>query len=442
MRNPPGPRGFPGVGSLPAFSADPLGFLRENAGYGDVVSFWLGGERLTQVTHPEYIGQVLLGHHRVMHKDQLYKKLKNILGEGLITSEGELWKRQRKVAAKPFGKKQVDNYATEMVRLTNEWSIGGRDGDVRDINHEMMGVTQQIVLRCLFGTNFEADTERAGESLHVYLNNHMSEIFGLRRLLPSWISTPARRQANAAAKVMDDIVYSVVAAKRAQDTSQDDDVLSRLINAAEVDGVQMSDRQLRDEAVTFFAAGHETTALTLTYTYYLLSTHPEAQDRLIAEVSDVLGGKRVTAASSRKLPFTKAVVQEAMRCYPPVWGIGREPTEDVEVGPYLFPAGSQLLLSQWVVHRDARWFDDPWDFKPQRWMDGLEDKLPRFAYFPFGGGPRVCIGNHFAMLEAIVILATIAQKWRFEATSDEPLTLSPSVTLRPGRPIRLQMRAL
>jgi len=442
MRIPPGPRGYPGVGSLPDFHADPLGFLRGNAEYGDIVTYWLGGEQMTQVTHPEFIGQVLLGHHRVMHKDALYQRLKNILGEGLITSEGELWKRQRKIAAKPFGKKQVDKYAKEMVRLTKEWSESRSAGDTPDINDEMMAITQQIVLRCVFGTDFEADTERAGECLHAYLNNHVSEIFGIRRLLPQWVSTPARKEANAAAREMDDIVYSVVRAKRAGDTRGQDDVLSRLLNAAADDGVEMSDRQLRDEAVTFFAAGHETTALVLTYAYHLLSTHPEVQDRLVAEVADVLKGKAVTAASSRMLPWTRAIVQESMRCYPPVWAIGREPTEDIAVGRFVLPRGSQIILSQWVLHHDPRWFDDPWTFEPQRWIDGLEERLPRFAYFPFGGGPRVCIGNHFAMLEGIVMLATIAQKWRFEKTTDEPLTLKPSVTLRPGRPIRLEMRAV
>ncbi len=441
MRFPPGPRGYPGVGSLPAYRADPLAFLRNNTRYGDVVCFWVGGERVVQVTHPELIGQVLLGHHRVMHKDALYRRLKNILGNGLITSEGELWKRQRRLASKPFGKKQVDKYAKDMVRLTREWSESCEADEVREINSEMMGITQKIVLRCLFGTDHETDAKRAGECLHLYLDDYMSEIFGVRRLIPRWITTPGRRRANAYAREIDNIVYAMVAAKRASE-ERGDDVLSRLINAAEDDGVEMSDRQLRDEAVTFFAAGHETTALTLTYAYHLLSQNPEVQDRLIAEVSEVLGGKPATAASSRKLPYTKAVVQEAMRCYPPVWAIGREPIEDVEVGDYTLPAGTQILISQWVVHHDPRWFPDPFTFDPQRWIDGLEDRLPRFAYFPFGGGPRVCIGNHFGMLEAILMLATVAQKWRFEAVSDAPLPLNPSVSLRPGRPVQLAMRPL
>jgi len=407
-----------------------------------VVSFWIGSEHLVQVTHPEYIGQVLLGHHKVMHKDALYKRLKNVLGEGLVTSEGALWKRQRKIAAKPFGKRQVDSYAAEMVRLTREWCERIQDGDVVEINDEMMGITQRIVLRCLFGTDYMADTRRAGECLHLYMNEYMSEMFGLRRLLPGWVPTPGRRRSDAYSREMDEIVMAVITAKRASDLRNADDVLSRLIRAAEDDGVEMSDRQLRDEAVTFFAAGHETTALTLTYAYHLLSQHPEAQDRLAVEVAEVLKGKPVTATSSRKLPWTRAVVQEAMRCIPPVWAIGREPIEDVDIGPYRIPKGTQILVSQWVMHHDPRWFPDPWSFKPQRWIDGLADRLPRFTYIPFGGGPRVCIGNHFGMLEAIAMLATIGQSWRLESTTDATLALNPSVTLRPGRPIHLTMRRL
>jgi cytochrome P450 len=430
------------LGSLNAYRSDPKAFLLDLARYGDVVSFWIGGEHLVQVTHPEYIEQVLLEQHRVMHKDALYKRLKNVLGEGLVTSEGALWKRQRRLAAKPFGKKQVDSYAAEMVRLTRDWCTQRADGDVIEVNEEMMGITQLIVLRCLFGTDFMGDTKRAGECLHLYMNDYMSEIFGLRRLLPRWVPTTGRLASDRYSKEMDQIVLTMIAAKRAGDTRDADDVLSRLIAAAEDGGVEMSDRQLRDEAVTFFAAGHETTALTLTYAFYLLSRHPEARERLVSEVSEVLAGAPATAALARRLPWTRAVVQESMRCYPPVWAIGREPQEDIQIGPYDIPAGTQVLVSQWVMHHDPRWFPDPWDFAPQRWIDGLEARLPRFAYFPFGGGPRVCIGNHFGMLEAIVMLATVAQHWTLESTSDEPLPLNPSVTLRPGRPIHLRLGRL
>jgi len=430
------------VGSLPAYKADPLGFLTDLTAYGDLVSFWIGGERLILANHPDYIEQVLLGRHQVMHKDALYKRLKNVLGEGLVTSEGELWRRQRKLAAKPFGKKQVDAYASEMVRLTQRWCEAQADGEVVEINDEMMGITQHIVLRCLFGTDFEADTRRAGECLHLYMNEYMSEIFGLRRLLPLWVPTPGRRRSDAYSAEMDAIILDVIAAKRAADRTDADDVLSRLIRAAADDGVEMSDRQLRDEAVTFFAAGHETTALTLTYAFHLLSRHGDALDRLLTEVAEVLKGRPVTAVSARKLPWTRAVVQESMRCLPPVWAIGREPIVDIELGPHRIAKGTQILVSQWVAHRDPRWFSEPEAFRPERWMDGLEQRLPRFAYFPFGGGPRVCIGNHFGMLEAIVMLATIAQTWRLEATTDAPLPLHPSVTLRPGRPIHMTTRRL
>ena len=441
MNVPPGPRGLPGVGSLIEYQKDPLGFLRRlSQDYGPISSFYVGPSPVYLVSDPELIGEVLLTNHSVMHKDEIYQGLKRFLGEGLVTSEDDVWKRHRKIAAKPFGKKQVDKYAEEMVALTSGWLQDQTDGAVVDIGHSMSHLTQSIVLRCLFGTDIQADTERAGNCIQEYLDGYVKELFGVQRLIPNWVPTPGRRRADQLTREMDEIIFEVVAAKRAQ-RDAGDDVLSRLLAAAEGEG-GMSDKQLRDEAVTFYAAGHETTATMLTYVYYELSRHPDMQRRLYDEVAEVLQGQAPAAGDLGRLPYTQAVIREAMRVHPPIWAIGREPVTETVIGGYTVRPGTQLMVSTYVMHHKAEWFPEPDEFRPERWLDGLYDRLPRFVYLPFGGGPRICIGNHFAMLESTMMIARIAQQFSFEATSDRVINPVPSITLRPDFPVELTLRAI
>jgi cytochrome P450 len=235
---------------------------------------------------------------------------------------------------------------------------------------------------------------------------------------------------------MDEIIYRIIQEHRSREQPSAD-LLSRLLAARYDDGSPMSDQQLRDEAMTLLVAGHETTALTLSYCCYLLAQHPDAERALMAEWAQVLNGRAPTAADVPQLRYTTWVVRESMRLYPPAWGIGREAVQDCTIGGYHVPKGTQLYLNQWVVHRDPRWFDEPEVFKPERWNNDLVKRLPHGAYFPFGDGPRICIGNHFAMMEAVLVLATIGQRYRMTLVSDRPLALVPSVTLRPKHGVKM-----
>jgi cytochrome P450 len=436
--NPPGPRNLPLIGALLPFRKDPLGFLVENRVlYGDVVAYRFGPAAIVQLNNPDDIDAVLL--HKQMHKDEITRRLSSLLGNGLVNSEGDFWRRQRKLAAPAFQRKHIDAYADTMVACTNAWLDKLGADAVRDVHHEMMGLTHEIVLRTLLGTSVPADEEGVGDSIGVYMTEFQSESQGWRRLLPHWVPTPGRRLMTRSKASIDGIVHKVIAEKRTRPTEASD-VLSRLLAARDDDGQPMSDAQLRDEAVTFFVAGHETTALALTYVFHLLGQHPQVLQKLVDEV-DGLGKRALTAADEAALPYTRAVVTESMRVLPPVWAIGREAQADTEIGGWAIPKGTEFFLAQYVVHRDPRFFQDSEKFEPERWLDGLEKRLPRCAYFPFGGGPRICIGNHFAMLEAILCLATIVQRTRFEAAPSKPLRLIPSVTLRPATPVNVRFVA-
>ncbi len=429
----PGPAGLPVLGSILSFSRDPLVFMSNAAAaHGDRVAFRLGGYPLLQLNHPDDVESVLLKNAKSMHKDAIYEYLRPLLGNGLVTSEGETWKRHRKLAAPSFSKKHVALYADAMVDETARYLDGiGQDAHV-DVHHDMMELAQAIVFRTLFG-DLEADVEGVGHAIEVVMEEFVPEAQGHRRLLPGWIPTPGRRRADRAVAQIDRLMTEVIAARRREGLG--DDLLSRLIEARGEDGEAFDDQALRDEAITLFVAGHETTALTLTYTMGLLAQHPEVQTALEAEVDAVLGDRGATAADMGRLPYTTAVIRESMRLLPPVWAIGREAIDDVVIGDIEVPRGTQLLIPIWVLHRDPRWFDDPETFEPARWLDGLDKRLPRMAYMPFGGGPRVCIGNHFAMLEAVMVLATMAQRLRIEVTDAFPPTMLPSITLRPTGPV-------
>jgi cytochrome P450 len=380
---------------------------------------------------------VLRGNHRNFSKDKMTHNLASLTGQGLITSEGDFWRRQRQMAQPSFQRERVDRYGAVMVayaeRLRQEW----RDGQTRDIHHDLMSLTLRIVARVLFESAADRYEQEVSHCLAVAADVFAGPL-GAYPIL-QWLPIPASLRYRRAIRRLDRIMYGIVRARRAG-TAELDDLLGRLLAARDESGGRMTDRQLRDELLTLFLAGHETTALTLTFTFYLLGTHAEADTRLAVELRDVLGGRLPTAADVPQLRYTGWVVQEAMRLYPPAWSIGREALADCEIGGYPVPKGTQLAISQWVVHRDARWFDAPETFWPERWDNDLARRLPRCAYFPFGDGPRICIGNHFAMLEAILLLATLAQRFRLELAAGENLELVPSITLRPRRGLRMTER--
>jgi cytochrome P450 len=393
------------------------------------------------VADPGCIEEILVKKAESFHKDRTSRLLSRVLGRGLLVNEGESWRRQRRLIQPAFHQRQLESYADLMVRAIARASDGWRAGEVRNVHEEMMAVTMTIVAEALFGTDLSAKAAEMGRTISE-LMEQFSRMLGIsgRYQPPAWVPTPANRRLSASARKVDTVILGVIEARRRSGATTDD-LLSLLIRARDEDGGAMTDAQVRDEAMTLFLAGHETTALALTYALYLLAHNPPQQERLADELARVLQGKLPTLADLERLPFTEAVLLESMRLYPPAWGVGRQAMSEVEIGGWRYPKGTEFVISPWVVHRDGRGFEDPEVFRPERWENDLARRLPRFAYFPFGGGPRVCIGNRFAMMEAKLVLAVAAQRFRFAPTAETSLSLLPSATLRPRNGVRLRLAA-
>jgi cytochrome P450 len=437
---PPGPKGHLLFGHTLPLLRDPLTFARRWAReYGDVVRLRVGPMVVYLVSHPDDIERVLRSDHRRFRKDRMTRQLSALLGQGLLTGEGDLWRQQRLLAQPAFQAGQIERYSTFMVALTRQVLKRWQPGDTRDLHTDLMRLTLAIIGQALFGADMEDMADTVGRILDIGMNFFASPV----SLFPwlYWLPLPANRRFRRACHELDDLMYAAIARRRARG-GEGEDLLGRLLAVRADDGSAMTDRQLRDELVTLFLAGHETTALALSYTFYLLSSHADARARLEAELDEVLQGQPPTVADLPRLPYAEGVIKESMRLYPPAPGVGREALEDCEIGGYFVPQGMQISLLQWVVHRDPRWFEAPDEFRPQRWTDDLVRRLPRCAYFPFGDGPRICIGQQLAMIEAVLILATIAQQYRLEVPADFRLDLLMSVTLRPkqGMPVVVHAR--
>ena len=440
IKLPPGPRGGLLLGSTFAYLRDQLGFLNDAVReYGDIVNLKLGNLTTYVLVNPEHIDYVLRSHADNFMKDKLTRWLIPLVGEGLLTSEGDFWRRQRRLIQPTFQRQQIERYAAIMVEQTGLMLDAWHDGQVRDTHEDMAHLALAIVAKALFGTDLTSEADTIGTSLEVVINHFMSPMRWFSFL--DYLPLPSSRRYWRAIRKIDEIIYGIIARHRAggQDTG---DLLSRLAAARDEEGSGgMTDRQLRDEVVTLVLAGHETTALVLFYSFYLLAEAPASVDRLAAELRHVLGGRPPTVADVPNLRYTEWVIRESMRLFPPAWGIAREALADCEIGGYHVPKGTQIFMVQRLVHRDSRWFDDPEAFKPERWDNDLIKRLPRCAYFPFGDGPRICIGNHFAMMEAVLLLATIGQRFRLQIEPGQTLELLPSVTLRPRRPIQMRLCA-
>ncbi len=420
----PGPKGLPLVGVLPKFAKNPLGYITHlSRTYGDVVE--LGWRKNYLLTHPDAIERVLLtdGDHFI--KDEVTRALSGGLGDGLLTSHGETWKRSRKIVAPALKRSRIASYADSMVAATDKYVETLTTGERRDIHRDLMHLTLDIVAATLFGADVHEDAEKIGHALEALMEEFILSARTWRRLVPDWIPTGSKLRSRSHVADIDATLYGIIARRREQGLGED--LLSLLLGATTEDGEHLDDAQLRNEAITLFVAGHETTALSIGYAIYLVSRHPEVEARLRAELEDVLSGRLPGADDTHALPWTTAIVKEAMRLYPPAWTVGRESIKPWSLGTYDFPVGSQFVLPQWVVHRDPRFWDKPGCFAPERFLNG--EPSHRFAYYPFGGGGRICVGNHFAMMEMVLVLATLYQRVRFE--SDDELQLVPSVTLRP-----------
>ncbi len=435
-----GPKGGYFFGAVAAFRRDQLGFYETCArDYGDVVETKMGPFRMLLIYHPDAIEELLVTRNRDFIKSPGVQLLRPLLGDGLLLSEGDTWLRQRRLVQPAFHRQRVAGYGEVMAALAARHAAAWTDGATVELYGEMMAVTQAIVGKTLFDAEVSGgDAHEVAEAARV-----LAEDFGARlarlRLIPDWVPTPRNIRSARAIRRLDAMVNRIIAARRA--TVEDrGDLLSMLLQAEDADdGSRMTPRQVRDEVMTLFLAGHETTAVTLSWTWYLLAQHPEADARLAAELGEVLGGRAPTMADLPQLAYAGMVVTEAMRLYPPAYGLGRQATRASEVAGEPVGKGDIVVAPTWVVHRDARWFETPAAFRPERWAGDLAQRLPRFAYFPFGGGPRQCIGNAFAQMEAVLVLSAIAQRFRLSLVPGQRVTPTPYVTLRPEPGIQMRL---
>ena len=435
----PGPRGLSLLGSLREYTFMPIEFLLKSAReYGDVVSLSIGPIRTCLFNHPDLIEEVLNKQNPNCIKDISYRVLKGVFGDGLLLSDGDLWKRHRRLIQPAFTAERITGYASAIVTDTAQMLAKWRSGEIYDVHQEMSQLTIKLITQAMFGVDVAETALEIGKALDTIMLHYVHQA-KTWFLLPAWLPTPSNRKAHHATKRLNEIVYAIIDQRRQFPM---DDLLSRMLRVKDEDGTQLSDRELRDEVMTLLLAGHDTTANALTWTLMLLAQNPEAEAKLVEEVRSVLEERLPTSAELPKLRYTEMVLKESMRLYPPAWILGRELTRDCTIGDYHLTRGTTIYLSQWVVHRDPRFFANPEQFLPERWENNLEQRLPRCAYFPFGAGPRVCIGKAFSMMEATLILAMIAQKFRLTLIPEHPIELLPSITLRPKHGVKMMLKEI
>lgn len=429
------------VGHLVELGQDPLAFLTSCRDYGDIVPLRLGLTPTCLLTNPEYIEEVLKNRESFI-KSPGFRVLKTLLGEGLLTAEGESWLWQRRLAQPVFHQKRINNYGDIMVKYTDRMLQTWQDGEVHDIHADMMRLTLAIVMKCIFNTDVDAgEAKVVANALDVTM--HWFESKRKQNFLSwEWFPRPENIRYRHAVAAMDEAIYQLISDRR-NSSEKSNDLLSMLMEARDEETQQqMDDKLLRDEVATLMLAGHETTANALSWTWMLISQHPEVQEKLSAELKAVLQGKLVTTADLPRLTYTQQVIKESMRLYPPVALIGREAAEDTTIGDYEIPKGTVIMISQWVMHRHPKYFDRAEEFLPERWTDEFEKQLTKGVYIPFGDGPRICIGKGFAMMEAALLLATIAQRFQIEIEPGFPIVPQPSITLRPEYGIKVQVKGI
>jgi cytochrome P450 len=438
-RTPPGPRArFPGH-TMIQFARRRLPFMVESAEkYGDIVFFKVGNERIYLFNHPDLIRDVLVTNQKNFIKSRALVRAKRVLGEGLLTSEGEFHLRQRRLAQPAFHRDRINAYGRSMVEYADRTRSRWTDGRSLDIHEEMMRLTLAIVAKTLFSADVEKEAAEIGEALNTTFEAFNIGILPFSELLEK-LPLPYIKRFEAARARLDETIYRIIDERRA--TGEDKgDLLSMLLLAQDIegDGGGMTDTQVRDEAMTIFLAGHETTANALSWTWYLLSQHPDIEARFHREV-DALGDRLPRPDDLASLPYTRMILAESMRLYPPAWAVGRRAINDFEAGGYRIPARSMVLMSQYITHRDQRFHTEPERFDPERWLPEVAATRPRFSYFPFGGGTRTCIGEQFAWMEGILILATIAQKWKLRYLGSSPPDIEPRITLRPASSLNMRI---
>ena len=435
---PPGPKGNPIMGVMREFNRDTLGFItRCRRDYGDVVRSRFLWVTAYFIYNPADIESLLTTNAKSFRKAQSLRSpfFHRLVGNGLVTSEGDFWRRQRRLAQPAFHRQRISSYGEIMVQYATRAIDKWKDGEHRDVAKDMTRLTLEIVVKTLFNSDVSSDADHIGAMLSQIARPFASQAT-LKWIADNRLPTPGHYRYFNAVREIDNIVYRIIAERRASGADEGD-LLSMLLQAQDEDGSQMTDAQLRDEVMTLFLAGHETTALALSWSWYLLATHPEAEKKFHAELDEVLGGRAPEIADLPRLKFTEMIAKEAMRLYPPAYAIGREAIEETEIGGFRVPKGTQLFAFQWVTHRDGRFFEKPDEFVPERWANGAMQELPKYAYFPFGGGPRQCIGNYFAMMEIVLLLATIGQRFRFAVEGE--VEVLPVLSLRPKNGIKVKL---
>jgi cytochrome P450 len=443
---PPGPRSVrPFLGVLSHFRKDPPGYLLSVAReHGDLAYMRLGPQHAYVVSHPDAIRDILVTNQSNFTKSRILERAKVLLGEGLLTSEGEFHTRQRRLVQPAFHRDRLIHYAADMVACAERARAGWEQGAEIDMHREMTRLTLAIVGRTLFSADVASDADEIGAAM-----THILSLFDTL-LVPfsEWLQKlplPSVRRFEKARARLDRIVYGLIADRRAHpgDTG---DLLSMLLLAQDEDDRSgMTDRQVRDEALTLLIAGHETTANALTWTWYLLSQNPEVEAQIHEELDRVLGGRLPSFDDLSRLPCTTGVFAESLRLFPPAWAIGRRAKEDYSIDGYTIPARSILLMSPWVVHRDPRWWTQgdaqPGQVDAARWTPEAVAQRPKFAFFPFGGGARVCIGERFAWAEGVLVLATIAQHWKMRLVPGHPVATQAVITLRPRHGMKMTIHS-
>lgn len=430
-----------GMAAVEEWLRAPINFM-ENVGraHPHIAQWRLGLQRCYALNHPDLVREVLAVRHRDFNKGVSNAKLAMILGQGLITSDGEIHDRQRPILQPGFGPRHISAYSEVMLEASARFQERWTSGQEVDINQEMRLLALWIICRAIFDLEVDDAFARGiGEGLTLWLEAFRKSFHpsSLSHLLPDELSErlePARKE-------MDEAIYALIDQRR-REGAQGSDLLSTLIRGLDVPETSMSDEQLRDELMTLVLAGHETTSNALTFGWYLLARDPDEEAKLHKELDRVLGDRPVTVNDADRLPYSRAIFLEAMRLYPPVWLIDRRANKDTEVGGVPIPEGAIVLMPQWVIHRDPRFFDEPDEFRPARWLEEPTVKRPKYSYYPFGGGPRVCLGEPFAMAEGVLVLTSIAQNWTMRPTTDEVPDLLPSIVLRPegGMQMRLESR--
>ena len=439
----PGPREIPFIGSVHRRFGGPLDFfddLKKN--HGDAARFTLFNERFLLFSDPALVNEVLVTKQNLFRKGKALEGARIFLGNSLLVSEGEEHTRQRRLIQPAFHRGRIAGYAQVMAEKALQWTNAQEAGREVDLAVEMNRLTLAVVAATLFGSDVDAEAGDIAQSLTVVIENFN------RMLLPFWkyarrLPTKANLRLLSAQKTLDATIYRLITSRR-KEARDHGDLLSMLLAAEDAENPQkrLTDIEVRDQAMTLFLAGHETTANALAWTWHLLTQHDEVRTKMKAEIEEVIGHDRTPGLEdAAKLPYTTAVFSEAMRLFPPVWVVGRRALEDVTIGDYEVPRRTIVIFSQYLIHRDERWWPHALEFRPERWLDeSAKETRPKFAYFPFGGGGRICIGDAFAWTEGVLILAVMARRWRFEAASGSKVELNPTVTLRPKHGLKMIVR--